>query len=273
MSIKLFEKMSHNDPNVWALFAEGKTKGIFQLESNLGKNWSKKLQPVNMEQLSALVAILRPGALKGMLEDKSITQHYVDRIHNREFVTYIHDSCKDILETTLGLMLYQEQTMQISTRVAGFSGIEADKLRTAIGKKKADLMQQLKSKFIKGCEKLGVVDKKKAEEIFDIIEKSARYQFNKCLDPNTIIETETGEMKTLEKIQIGEKILCPTKNGDEFIEVLDFMESGEKELYEVELDDGKTITCSIDHEFLCEDGEKYPLYYIIDKNLRIMCID
>lgn len=180
MSKKLLNNLRYDDPEVWKLFEEGKTKGIFQLESNLGKSWSKKLAPENIEQLSALVAILRPGSLKACLEDgKSITQHYVDRRHNREAVDYIDDSCKDILEPTLGLMLYQEQTMQISTRVAGFSGVEADKLRKAIGKKKADLMQSLRSKFIDGCEKTGIVTKEKGEEIFDIIEKSARYQFNK----------------------------------------------------------------------------------------------
>lgn len=178
-----WDNIDLHDKNVWSLFAEGKTKGIFQLESNLGRSWSKKLKPDNIEELSALVAILRPGALKAVFEDeygkKSITQRYIDRKHGKEPVSFIHDSCADILRPTLGLMLYQEQTMKISTRIAGFSGVEADKLRKAIGKKKADLMAEIRKWFIDGCEKTGIVNPEKANEIYDIIEKSARYQFNK----------------------------------------------------------------------------------------------
>jgi DNA polymerase III alpha subunit len=178
-----WDEIDLEDKNVWSLFAEGKTKGLFQLESNLGKSWSKKLQPENIEQLSALVAILRPGALKAIIEDehgkKSITQRYVDRRHGREPVTYIHESCQDILKPTLGLMLYQEQTMKMAVRIAGFTGVEADKLRKAIGKKKADLMAEIRKWFIEGCDKTGIVTGEKANEIYDIIEKSARYQFNK----------------------------------------------------------------------------------------------
>lgn len=179
-----WDNVDLNDPEVWQLFHEGKTKGIFQLESNLGRNWSKKLKPDNIEELSALVAILRPGALKAIVEDeegkkKSITQRYVDRKHGLEKVTYIHESCRDILQPTQGLMLYQEQTMKIATVIAGFSGVEADKLRKAIGKKKADLMAEIRKWFIDGCKKTGIVDAEKANEIYDIIEKSARYQFNK----------------------------------------------------------------------------------------------
>jgi DNA polymerase III alpha subunit len=179
MIITEYDKLDHDDPNVWELFHSGKTKGIFQLESNLGKTWSKRVKPNNIEELSALVAILRPGSLKAIMEGKSITQHYVDRKHGIEPVTYIHDSLEEILRPTLGLMLYQEQTMKIATLIAGFSGVEADYLRKAIGKKKADLMAELRIKFIAGCEKVGIVTPEKAGEIFDIIEKSARYQFNK----------------------------------------------------------------------------------------------
>ncbi len=266
----MWNKNIENEKGVWDIFADGKTKGIFQLESSLGKNWSKKLKPESLEQLSALISILRPGSLKAIIDDKSITQHYVDRRHNKEPVVYIDDNCKEILEYTLGLMLYQEQSMQIAQKVAGFSGVDADRLRKSIGKKDAALMIKLRDEFINGCIKTGVITKEKAEEIFDIIEKSARYQFNACLDPNTFVETDRGEIKTLDELSIGEKILCPTEDGDKFIEVLNFMESGDKELYEVELEDGFSITCSLDHEFMCEDSIKRPLSEILENNHKIM---
>jgi len=168
-----------NDPAVWELFAEGRTKGIFQLESQLGRTWSKRVQPRNLEELSALIAIIRPGTLKAIVDGKSMTQHYVDRKHGREPVTYIHESLRPILEKTYGVLVYQEQSMLIAKVLAGFNLKEADELRKAIGKKKADQMAKVKVKFIEGCERMGIVSAAVAAEIFGWIEKSARYAFNK----------------------------------------------------------------------------------------------
>lgn len=169
----------YNDKETWKLFAEGKTKGVFQLESNLGKSWAKKLAPNSIEELSALIAIIRPGTLKSMLDGKSMTQHYVDRKHGKEEVEYLHPALEEILKSTYGVLVYQEQAMRIAQKIAGFDLKEADELRKAIGKKKADLMAKVKKKFISGAKKVGTVSKEDAEEIFGWIEKSARYSFNK----------------------------------------------------------------------------------------------
>lgn len=171
--------MNYNDKLTWELFAEGKTKGIFQLESNLGKSWSKKLSPNNIEELSALIAIIRPGCLKAYVDGKSMTQHFIDRKHGREEVTYLHESLEEILAPTYGVLVYQEQSMRIAQKIAGFNLEEADELRKAIGKKKADLMAEVKKKFIAGAKKVKIVNKEEAEEIFGWIQASARYAFNK----------------------------------------------------------------------------------------------
>jgi DNA polymerase III alpha subunit len=171
--------MEYNDEKTWKLFEEGKTKGVFQLESNLGKSWSKKLGPNNIEELSALIAIIRPGCLKAFVDGKSMSQHFIDRKHGREEVTYLHECLEEILLPTYGVLVYQEQSMRIAQKVAGFNLQEADELRKAIGKKKADLMAKVKTNFIKGAKKVGMVDKETAEEIFSWIEKSSRYAFNK----------------------------------------------------------------------------------------------
>jgi DNA polymerase III alpha subunit len=171
--------MEHNDTKTWQLFAEGKTKGVFQLESNLGKAWSKKLAPNNIEELSALIAIIRPGCLKAYVDGKSMTQHFIDRKHGREEVTYLHESLEEILAPTYGVLVYQEQSMRIAQKVAGFDLQEADELRKAIGKKKADLMAKVKKKFIAGAKKTKIVNKEEAEEIFGWIQASSRYAFNK----------------------------------------------------------------------------------------------
>ena len=171
--------IDYKDEKTWALFRDGKTKGVFQLESNLGKSWSKKLAPSNLEELAALIALIRPGCLKAITDGKSMTQHYIDRKHKKDEVTYLHESLEEILKPTYGVLVYQEQSMRIAQKLAGFDLQEADVLRKAIGKKKADLMAKVKKSFLEGCETKGIVGKSTAEEIFSWIEKSSRYSFNK----------------------------------------------------------------------------------------------
>ena len=171
--------MDYNDSKTWRLFEEGKTKGIFQLESNLGKSWSKKVNPKNLEELSALIAIIRPGSLKSIFEGKSMTQHYVDRKSGKDEITYLHPALESVLGSTYGVLCYQEQSMLIAKEIAGFNLQEADVLRKAIGKKKADLMAKVRKSFIDGAQEQGIVNEQEAEEIFGWIEKSSRYAFNK----------------------------------------------------------------------------------------------
>ena len=163
----------------WGLICDGKTKGVFQLESNLGRSWAKRLKPRNIEELAALVALIRPGCLKAIVDGKSMTQHYVDRKHGAEEATYLDDCLEPMLKSTQGVLVYQEQSMQIAQTIAGFDLQQADELRKAIGKKKARLMASLKKDFLSGTENVGMVSRETAEEIFSWIEKSNRYAFNK----------------------------------------------------------------------------------------------
>jgi DNA polymerase-3 subunit alpha len=173
------ETLNLDCQRTWDLISEGNTKGVFQLESRLGKQTAKKLKPENLEQLSALIAILRPGCLEAMREGKSVTNHYIDKKNKQESVDYFHPALEPILNSTYGEMIYQEQAMEIAKVIAGFDLQEADSLRKAIGKKKPEEMAKVKKKFIKGSKKLGIVSKEEAEQIFGWIEKSQRYSFNK----------------------------------------------------------------------------------------------
>jgi DNA polymerase-3 subunit alpha len=177
------------DPNVeninlechktWDLIGDGNTKGVFQLESRLGRSIAKKLKPENMEQLSALISILRPGCLEAIRDGKSVTNHYIDRKNAQESINYFHSALEPILSPTLGELIYQEQAMEIAKDIAGFDLQQADELRKAIGKKLADKMAAVKSKFIDGCKAKKIVNEYEAEQIFGWIEKSQRYSFNK----------------------------------------------------------------------------------------------
>lgn len=173
------EELNLSCERTWSLLSEGNTKGVFQLESRLGKQTSKKLKPENIEQLSALIAILRPGCLEALRDGKSVTNHYIDKKNGLESVDYFHPALEPILNSTYGEMIYQEQAMEIAKVIAGFNLQEADSLRKAIGKKKPEEMAKVKKKFIKGSKKLGIVNTDEAEQIFGWIEKSQRYSFNK----------------------------------------------------------------------------------------------
>lgn len=165
----------------WNLFAEGRTKGVFQLEKNLGQNWSKKLKPDGLNDLAALVSLLRPGCLRAMSGDppKSMTQRYVDRKHKVEETIFLHKSIEDVLIATHGVLVYQEQAMQIAERVAGFNKQEADVLRKAIGKKKADIMAKVEKEFLDKAHQTGILTDEEAKEIFGWIRESQKYSFNK----------------------------------------------------------------------------------------------
>ena len=163
----------------WDLISSGNTKGCFQLESRLGRSMAKKLKPENIEQLSALISIMRPGCLEAIRDGKTVSNHYIDKKNGLESVDYFHKALEPVLGNTYGEMVYQEQAMEITKVIAGFNLQEADMLRKAIGKKKPEEMAKVKNKFLEGAKKLSIVSDSEAEQIFGWIEKSQRYSFNK----------------------------------------------------------------------------------------------
>ncbi len=172
-------KINFNCTATWDLLSEGNTKGVFQLESRLGQSMSKKLKPENIEQLAALISIMRPGCLEAIRDGKSVSNHFIDKKNGLESVDYFNFCLEPILKNTYGEMVYQEQAMEIAKEIAGFNLQDADMLRKAIGKKKPEEMAKIKSKFIDGCNVVKKVSQDEAEQIFSWIEKSQRYSFNK----------------------------------------------------------------------------------------------
>lgn len=161
----------------WNLISSGKTRGIFQLESNLGRAYSKKLEPDNLEHLAALTALLRPGCLGCIVDGKSMTNHYVDRKNNVEPVTYPDDRLSKYLSETFGVLVYQEQMIAMSKGLANFTPEKANKLRKSVGKKDMKSLLSLREEFISGCISNGISNEV-SNGIFDNIEYSGRYSFN-----------------------------------------------------------------------------------------------
>ncbi len=167
-----------DDPEVYRVIQSGATVGMFQIESSGMQDLNKRLKPSSFEDLIAVLALYRPGPMEsGMLDD------FIERKHGRKKIFYpfeevSFDMLQDTLGPTYGMIVYQEQVMQIVQTVGGFSLGGADIVRRAMGKKKADLMKKYNQEFSEGAQKQGL-DYKKASELFDLIEKFAGYGFNK----------------------------------------------------------------------------------------------
>lgn len=179
------------DSSVFKLLKSSHTDAVFQLESRGMQELIKKLQPVEFEDIISLVALFRPGPLQsGMVDD------FIERKHGRAEVDYFHPSLKEILEPTFGVILYQEQVMQIAQILAGYSLGSADILRRAMGKKKPEEMAKQRSVFIDGAINNGV-DKDLADRIFLLIEKFSGYGFNKSHSAAyALISYQTAYLKT-----------------------------------------------------------------------------
>jgi DNA polymerase-3 subunit alpha len=167
------EELALDDEATYQIFSKGFTSGVFQFESRGMRDILRKYQPTRIEDLCALNALYRPGPIQGgMIDD------FIDRKHGRRQVTYDFPELKEILEETYGVIVYQEQVMQISNRLAGYSLGEADILRRAMGKKKAEEMAAQRARFLKGAKEKGF-PQRKIEKIFDLMEQFAGYGFNK----------------------------------------------------------------------------------------------
>jgi len=160
-----------DDKKTFKLFGDGLTVGVFQFESSGMQDHLKNLKPSRIEDLIAMNALYRPGPMQ-MIGD------FIDRKYGRSEIEYLHPKLKPILEETYGIIVYHEQVMRIASDLGGFSLADADLMRRAMGKKKAEVMQEQKKFFVEGCIK-NEIDKKAASTIFDLIEKFAQYGFNK----------------------------------------------------------------------------------------------
>jgi DNA polymerase III alpha subunit len=161
-------------PATWNLISSGYTIGVFQLEKKLGQDWARKVKPANIEELAALVALLRPGPLEaGMAQD------YVDVKFMKKKLEYLHPSLEPILKSTYGSLVYQEQAIRIAVEFAGFNLEKADWLRKAIGKKDTELMAEVEKIFIDGIKSTKKISEEVGKEIFGWIKKCQRYSFNK----------------------------------------------------------------------------------------------
>jgi DNA polymerase-3 subunit alpha len=161
-----------DDESAYQLLQRGDTTGVFQLESAGMKRYLRDLKPTKFDDIIAMVALYRPGPMQ-------FIDSFIKRKHGQEPITYLHPKFENALKETYGILVYQEQFMQISKDFAGFTGGQADTLRKAVGKKKIDLMRKVKDDFVNGAVSFSGADPKIAETFWAQLEEFANYCFNK----------------------------------------------------------------------------------------------
>ena len=184
------DNVSLDDAKTYKLFSEGRMTGVFQLESRVAQTVSKNLNPKRFEDIVALVALIRPGPLGAGMHNE-----FADRANSRREIEYLHNDLEPILSETYGIILYQEQVMQIAEKIAGFNLQEADNLRVAMGKKIPKVMEEQRIKFTVGAANKGYSEQF-AIELFDQIAYFAGYGFNKSHSvPYALLAYQTAYLK------------------------------------------------------------------------------
>jgi len=268
------ETIDLNDQNVYKnIFQRGELDGIFQFETSSGfRDLCVKVKPTSIMELADITSLFRPGPLGIGLVDK-----YVSGRQGEE-PEYLVPELEPILKRTFGVLVYQEDIMQICVKVAGYTLTESDNFRRIIGKKKTEAMSGERIKFISGCVKNNI-PKDKATELFEQLESFALYGFNACLTGDTTVQGQE-EVISIEKIKgdltENKKVILKSYNLETretfYDECLKVIDTGIQETYKLTLSNGETEECTLEHKFFCTNGKMETVKQIISLDLDIVGI-
>ncbi|MFN3927015.1 MAG: DNA polymerase III subunit alpha [Pseudanabaenaceae cyanobacterium] len=253
-------------PENWKTYdtlSKGDLEGIFQLESTGMRQVVRELKPSNIEDISSILALYRPGPL-----DAGLIPKFINRKHGREQMEYAHPGLEPILKDTYSILVYQEQIMRIAQDLAGYSLGEADLLRRAMGKKKPAEMEKQRQKFLDGAAKNGI-DSKLANELFDQMVMFAEY----CLSYDTPVVTVEYGILPIGKI-VEERIQCSVYSvnprGLLYTQpICQWHDRRHQLVYAYELEDGSVIKSTPDHKFMTTDGQMLSIDEIFEKGLEL----
>ena len=209
--------LPEGDEKTYRLLQRGEAVGVFQLESGGMRDLLVRLKPDRFEDLIAILALYRPGPLQTGMVDQ-----FVDRKHGKEEVSYLHPDLEPLLGTTYGTFVYQEQIMLIAQRLAGFSLNEADGLRKAMGKKKAEVMEKYRQQFVDGCVERSVAEAV-ATQVWDVMKRFAEYAFNKShTTAYAVLTYQTAYLKANHPVEFMAAVLtCDMGTTEKLVPFID----------------------------------------------------
>jgi DNA polymerase III subunit alpha len=275
-----------NDQHVFrtAYHGNGWAPGLFQFTASGARKFCQEAKPTSIDDLAAITAIYRPGPLRANVHLKYVEDK--QRALDGE-IRHKHPIIEDVLGATYGHISFQEQFMILAQKMGGFTPAESDALRKTLVKKSLDTLGKkggerdaAREKFVKGAKELHGIPESVSSELWERIEFFSVYGFNKSVTKDTKIEiyNNAGESQgilPIEEIQPG----CFVRSRDEttqqvcLVEVLDVHDHGELEVFEITLDTGEQVTCTMEHKFRTTDGRMLPLRQILAENLSIVVTD
>ena len=252
------------DNKTWQVFQQAQTAGLFQVESLGMRQILYESNPCCLEDMTAAVALYRPGPL-----DAGTVREYIDRKNGKTPITYLHEKLEPILKNTYGIIVYQEQIMQLAVELCGYTLPEADSLRKVIGKKQLDKVAKEGKRFVHHAVEISGLDEALVTELWRQIETFGRYGFNKTMAEGTEVLTLNGVMP-IESITHTDQVLTIEEESGEIVlsKVVTVHDHGVLPMYEIEFDDGSIVTCTLDHKFMTDKGQ-VPIYEIKKDNLSV----
>jgi DNA-directed DNA polymerase III PolC len=241
------DHLPEDDPRTFRMLSDGDTTGVFQLEGQAMRRYIRELKPSSIRHLAAMVALYRPGPMAHI-------PTFIAGKEGRIQPTYLHPALKPILEETYGVIVYQDQVLQIVQAIAGYSLGQADILRRAMGKKIAEEMKKERDNFLNGARQRDV-EERVANQIWEYIEPFAGYAFNKCLAGDTELVDLKGEHHRVADVPAGTWLLSVDDRGRLMANrVVEAFPTGAKPTVRLTTAGGRRVVCTLDHKFLTPAG-------------------
>lgn len=262
------------DKHVYGDFYRRKTDSSFQFNTDLIKGYIQKFAPIRRQDLSDLTALCRPGALDvEFIPGISATQFYIDVRNGVREPEYVHEDLAEVLAETNGVVVYQEQLMAILVKFCGYSLEESDQIRSAIAKKKRDVMLKAFDRIRSETAKRGWT-LEQANKLCDVVTAYSNYSFNRahsCLAPTQKVQTPDGPIRVCD-LKPGDLVVGVTQDGPMVCTTSNVWVVGHKDVYEVELEDGSVIQLTDDHMVATEEGW-FTVREVFDNNMEILCLN